>query len=203
MIFPTFKEEQKLWNSGHKFVCGIDEVGRGSFAGPVVVGAVIFPVDCQLIKGVADSKLVKAESRELLAVSIKKQALCWAIAEVEVETINQIGIGKATQMAFTKVIQALKLQPDFVLVDAFPILEFDRNKQKALIGGDLHCFSISASSIIAKVYRDELMVKLHQYNPNYGWDQNKGYGTKIHRQAIKKYGLSKHHRTSFNLEKFL
>jgi ribonuclease HII len=203
MIYPTLSEEDKLWKQGKKLVCGIDEVGRGCFAGPVVVGAVIFPVNSELIEGVADSKLLSAKSRELLAVSIQQKALCWAIAEVDVATINQIGIGKATQMAFLKVIQELKVRADFVLIDAFRVQGYDNNKQEAIVDGDTSCFSIAAASIIAKVYRDSLMQKLHQEHPEYGWDKNKGYGTKSHREAMKKHGLTKYHRLSFNLEKFL
>lgn len=171
MIFPTLKEEQQLWSSGHKLVCGIDEVGRGCFAGPVVVGAVIFPVDCELIEGVADSKLLSTKSRENLESKIKDQAACWNIAEVDVETINQVGIGKATQLAFSKVIKELKIQPDFVLIDAFRVTGYPLDKQKPIIDGDATCFSIAAASIIAKVYRDALMDRLHLEHPEYGWDK--------------------------------
>lgn len=203
MIYPTLQEEQQLWNSGKRFVCGIDEVGRGCFAGPVVVGAVIFPENAEQIVGVADSKLLKASQRENLDSIIKDKAVAWAIAEVDVDTINKIGIGKATQMAFLKVIQELKTQPDFVLIDAFRVQGYDNNKQQAIVDGDTSCFSIAAASIIAKVYRDSLMQKLHLEHPEYGWSNNKGYGTKSHREAMKQHGLTKHHRTSFNLEKFL
>lgn len=200
---PSLSEEQHLWRQGYKLVCGVDEVGRGSFAGPVVVGAVIFPINCQLIVGVADSKLLTAKQRADLESKIKGQSLCWAVAEVEVETINQLGIGRATQLAFKKAISLLKSKADFVLVDALTIREFDQSLQKAVIEGDTNCFSIAAASIIAKVHRDGLMVDLAKQHPEFGWDKNKGYGTKAHREAIKQYGLSKQHRRSFSLEKFL
>lgn len=203
MILPTLQFETTLWNLGLNFVCGLDEVGRGCFAGPVVVGAVIFPKNCQLIKGIADSKLLKPEVRERLSEEIKKCASAWSIAEIDVETINQIGIGKATQLAFLKAVKSLSIPAEFLLIDAFFIDNLDKRIQKPIIGGDKLCASISAASIIAKVYRDELMKKLHDSFPQYGFDQHKGYGTKLHQEAIKKHGLSTLHRTSFNLNKFL
>lgn len=178
-------------------------MGRGCFAGPVVVGAIVFPKDCQIIEGVADSKLLKPRERERLAELIKKQAKSWAIAEIGVRDINKIGIGKATQKAFRKVIKLLDKSPDFVLIDAFYIKHFNRKNQRAVRDGDKICASISAASIIAKVHRDKLMKKLHRKYPEYGFAKHKGYGTKFHQQALKKHGLSRIHRTSFNLQKFL
>lgn len=203
MVYPTLDIEKSLWNCGYSMICGLDEVGRGCFAGPVVVGAVIFPINCELIAGVADSKLLKPSQREDLAVKIKNQAVCWSVAEISVEDINQVGIGKATQLAFLKAIQTLKKSPDFVLIDAFFVNNFDRKIQRPIKDGDKICASISAASIIAKVYRDELMVKLDSDYPDYGFAKHKGYGTKAHQEAIKKHGLTKLHRTSFNLSKFL
>lgn len=203
MVTPTLDIETKLWNSGYSLVCGVDEVGRGSFAGPVCVGAVIFSKDFQLIDGIADSKLLKPRQREKLAEEIKKSALCWNVAEVSVYKINKLGIGKATQMAFRKALRQCSVQADFVLIDAFYIKHLNRKRQKAVKDGDKICASISAASIIAKVYRDNLMKKLSKKYPQYGFGKHKGYGTKRHQQAIKKYGLSKIHRRSFNLQKFL
>lgn len=203
MIIPTLDIEKKLWNSGYSVVCGIDEVGRGSFAGPVCVGAVIFPKDCEIIDGVADSKLLKPGRREKLAEEIKKNALAWSVAEISVSVINKNGIGKATQMAFRKSIKLLERTPDFVLIDAFYIKHINRKRQKAIKDGDTICASISAASIIAKVHRDKLMKKLHKKYPQYGFAKHKGYGTKLHQEAIKKYGLSRIHRTSFNLTRFM
>lgn len=203
MITPTLDIETKLWNSGYTYICGVDEVGRGSFAGPVCVGAVILPKDFQMIDGLADSKLLKIRQREKLALSIKQQALSWSVAEIGVATINKVGIGKATQMAFRKSIKLLSKQPDFILIDAFYIKHLNRKRQKAVKDGDTICASISAASIIAKVYRDKLMKKLAKIYPKYGFSRHKGYGTKKHQQALKKYGLSKIHRKSFNLQKFL
>jgi len=219
MITPTLNLEKKLWKSGYSYICGLDEVGRGSFAGPVCVGAVIFPKDLQLqmhtpgvstqihswsgIDEIADSKLLKPRIREKLAEVIKDQTLTWAVSEVSVSVINRVGIGKATQMAFRKAIKLLSKAPDFVLIDAFYIKHFNRKNQKAVKDGDKICVSISAASIIAKVYRDKLMKKLHKKYPNYGFAKHKGYGTKRHQQALRIHGLSRIHRRSFNLSKFL
>ncbi len=203
MVLPTLDIEKSLWQSGKNYVCGIDEVGRGCFAGPVVVGAVIFPKDSLIPEGVADSKLLKPLKRQKLSKQIKDSALSWAIAEINVPTINKVGIGMATQMAFRKVVKLLEKSPDFVLIDAFYIKHLDRKRQRAVKNGDKICASIAAASIIAKVHRDALMKRLHKKSPQYGFAKHKGYGTKFHREAIRKYGLSKIHRTSFNLGKFL
>lgn len=203
MVIPNLDIEKNLWNLGFTHICGLDEVGRGSFAGPVVVGAVIFSKDSLLIEGIADSKLLKPGEREKLAVWIMNNAVCWSIAEVGISVINKAGIGKATQMAFRKSIRLLSKSPDFILIDAFYIKHLNRKRQKAVKDGDKICASISAASIIAKVYRDTLMEKLHKKYPEYGFAKHKGYGTKQHQEAIKKYGLSRIHRKSFNLQKFL
>lgn len=210
MITPTFNIEKKLWKSGYNYICGIDEVGRGSFAGPVCAGAVIFPKNFSnqastlgVSAQIADSKLLKPKQREKLDRFIKESALAWAVAEINVSAINKLGIGKATQMAFRKAVKLLSKSPDFVLIDAFYIKHFNRKNQKAVKDGDTICASISAASIIAKVYRDKLMKKLGKIYPEYGFAKHKGYGTKQHQQAIKEYGLSKLHRKSFDLQKFL
>lgn len=203
MITPTLNIEKKLWNSGYSIICGLDEVGRGSFAGPVVVGAVVFPKGSGTIEGLADSKLLYPKKREQLELTIKNQALVWSVAEISVSAINKVGIGKATQMAFRKAIRSLPVKADYVLIDAFYVKHLNRKRQKAVKDGDKICASISAASIIAKVYRDKLMKKLSKKYPQYGFSKHKGYGTKRHQEAIKNYGLSKIHRQSFNLQKFL
>ncbi len=203
MITPTLNLEKELWNKGFSHVCGLDEVGRGCFAGPVAVGAVIFPPGVVLPEGVADSKLLTPKKREKLAEQIKEVALAWKVAVIDVSHINEFGIGEATQMAFRKALRLLEVKVDFALIDAFFIKQLSRDIQKAVQGGDKICASISAASIIAKVFRDALMADLHQKYPLYGFDKHKGYGTKDHRDAIKKYGLCEIHRTSFDLKKFL
>lgn len=203
MVTPTLDIEKKLWKSNYNYVCGLDEVGRGSFAGPVCVGAVIFPRDFQLIDGIADSKLLKARQREKLANEIKKSAVAWSVAEINVSTISKAGIGKATQMAFRKALRLLSVRADFVLIDAFYIKHLRRIRQKAVKNGDTICGSISAASIIAKVHRDKLMKRLSKKYPQYGFGKHKGYGTKRHQEAIRRYGLTRIHRRSFNLARFM
>lgn len=203
MITPTLDLEKKLWNLGYSIVCGLDEVGRGCFAGPVVAGAVIFPSDINLPQGIADSKLLKPETREKLSKEIKQVALYWSVGEVGVEDIDQRGIGDATQRAFGKAVENLPVNPDMCLIDAFYIKYLNKARQRAIKGGDTICASISAASIIAKVYRDGLMIDLDKQFPGYDFGKHKGYGTKQHQEAIKKYGLTKIHRKSFNLQKFI
>jgi ribonuclease HII len=202
MTKPTFDEEQLLWNQGIAHVAGVDEVGRGCFAGPVVTAAVIMPHNFTATDEINDSKLLSAKKREKLAEIIKKFALAYAIAEIPVAIINAIGIGKATQQAFHLAITKLSLPPEFILMDAFYIQTIAREIQKPIIHGDQKSISIAAASIIAKVYRDELMKKLHALYEVYDFATNKGYGTKKHREAIKQFGLCDLHRTSFNLQKY-
>lgn len=203
MTYATTDFEKLHWNKGLELVCGVDEVGRGCFAGPVVVGAVIFPPHFNQYEGIADSKLLSETQRKKLANHIKKLSLDWAVAEVSVEIINKVGIGKATQLAFTQVLKNLERFPEHILIDAFYIAEIEKNIQSPIKKGDQLSISIAAASIIAKVYRDELMKKVAKDYPFYLFEENKGYGTKHHREMIKTHGLSPLHRTSFNLQKFL
>lgn len=203
MVYASLDIEKSLWCKGLKLICGVDEVGRGCFAGPVVVGAVIFSPDSEIPEGIADSKLLKPKDREKLDPLIKQNCLGWSIAEISVEIINKVGIGRATQQAFLESVKSLKVPPEFVLIDAFLINDFDPAKQQAVQNGDKISVSIAAASIIAKVYRDKLMSDLHQQYPEYNFAKHKGYGTKEHQQAIKIHGLSNLHRTSFDLSKFL
>jgi len=218
MKLPDFSYEKRLWKKGFRFVVGVDEVGRGAFAGPVVVGAIIFPPisftrtkrslqidEASKIDGINDSKLLKPRLREQLAREIKKKVLAWDVTEVGVSVINRIGIGKATAKAMRKTISDLARKgfpPDFVLVDYFYISYLrglGLKSQKAIKHGDQKSFSIAAASILAKVHRDKIMRSLAR-KPRYkvyGWGRNKGYGTKLHQKAILKYGLTRLHRKQF------
>lgn len=198
---PSFKEEQLLWNKDLKYIAGIDEVGRGAFAGPLVAAAVILPQSFK-INGINDSKVLTPEKREELSKYIIKNAVEYSISEISINFINIHGIGKATENAMLACIKKLK-HFDYVLVDGYKLKNFDDNLQKGIIHGDSISVSIAAASIIAKVYRDNLMRKLHHKYPEYNFWENKGYGTKFHRVALKKYGLSEIHRTSYKLDKFL
>jgi len=220
---PSIKEEIALWKKGYDFVIGVDEVGRGAFAGPVVAGAVLFErknshksITSLLQKGINDSKLLTSQKREILSRMIKKSAAFYSIAAVNVGKINKRGIKSATEAAFrkaiTKIITNIQKRSNlssnrfYLLADGFHIKYIRKlglKNQKAIIKGDRKSVSIAAASIIAKVYRDKLMEKLDKKYPGYGFARNKGYGTRYHREALKKYGLSKIHRSSFNLKKFL
>ena len=221
---PDLVEEKKLWKNGYKYIIGIDEVGRGAFAGPVVVGAVIFdkrdPCTKIILSEINDSKLLNPKNREKLDKEIRTCAQFYSIAQVGVSIINKAGIGKATKIAFRKVVKSIICNENqeiqnskyqilntkyFMLVDGFHIKYIKGiglKNQKAIIKGDRKSISIAAASIIAKVYRDKLMKDLAKKYREYHFEDNKGYGTKEHQIAIKKYGLSRIHRKSFNLKKF-
>ncbi len=203
MTYPTFDEENLLWKKGYKHIAGVDEVGRGCFAGPVVTAAVILPDNFTSIKPINDSKVLSPKIRKELAGVIKQQAIAFAISEVSVKVINNIGIGKSTQQSFRQAIKNLAKRPDFILIDAFYIQHLSRKNQKPIIHGDGISISIAAASILAKVYRDELMEKLDKKYEIYDFATNKGYGTRKHREAIKKHGLCNLHRKSFDLSKFV
>ena len=194
-----FFHENFAFKKGFKVVAGIDEVGRGAWAGPLVVAAVILPQNFQIPTGLADSKLLKHSQRVEQAKIIKSKAIASAIVEISPSKINKIKMAKAAHVAFRKAIRQLTVKPDFCLIDAFYIKHFSKKHQIAIIGGDKICASIAAASILAKVYRDNLMRKLHFAYPAYGFGKHKGYGTKFHQAAISKFGFTKIHRTSYNL----
>jgi len=178
-------------------------VGRGAFAGPAVVAAVILPQQFPQMDEINDSKLVSAKKREVLAKIIHEYALSYAIVECPLETINLLGIGKGCQQGFFDAINKLTITPDHILIDAFYIDQIVKEKQTPIIHGDSLSISIAAASIIAKVYRDKLMESLSEQFIHYHFAKNKGYGTLEHRQAIRQHGLCPLHRTSFDLQKFL
>lgn len=202
---PSFKEESYYWSFGINHVIGLDEVGRGAFAGPIVAAGVIFKPNFQheFLEKVNDSKLLSPKLREELSILIKENSI-WTIESVELDFINKFGIGQANYEVLSKVLLQLisKIKTDnyFAIVDGF---DLNIKKQKAIIRGDTLSLSIASASIIAKVYRDNLMKNLAVKFPNYGFEKNVGYGTKSHRDAIGKHGLCKLHRTSFDLNKFI
>lgn len=187
--------ERQLAAEGRKYVCGADEVGRGPLAGPVVCAAVIMPLD-DIIEGVDDSKKLSAKKRERLAEIIKKKAVAYAVCCVEPQIIDEINILEATKLCMKNAVESLAVKPGFVLTDGNMTLDIDI-PQQSIIKGDGLSYSIGAASIIAKVYRDNLMDGYAQRFPEYGFEQNKGYGTAPHIEAIKKCGLCEIHRRSF------
>lgn len=208
-ILPSFSFERKLWKKGLKVVAGVDEVGRGCFAGPVVAAAVAFaPISNEFSNEIIinDSKKMRPRQREKSADWIKKNALAWGIGEAPTSLINRIGMAKATKVAFRRAIaetnRRLRHNINFLLIDAFYIPYVDglrRKNQKAIIDGDQKSYSVAAASIIAKVYRDKMMRSLSKQAKYkiYGWGRNKGYGTKEHQRTILKYGISRYHRREF------
>lgn len=176
-------------------IAGVDEVGRGPLAGPVVTAAVILPESFDL-PGLTDSKKLSSKKRHILAVSIKEQALAWNLAEAAVEEIDKLNILHATMLAMQRAVLGLSSRPEKVLVDGNRAPEFGIPAQ-AIIGGDGIEASISAASIIAKVARDELMSVYAEAYPYYGFERNSGYPTKQHREALIEHGVTPIHRRSF------
>lgn len=201
-IPASFDLETFFWNRGAKVIAGIDEVGRGSWAGPVVAAAVIFPPFFKTSYNLYDSKLISPGERERLSPMILKMAKV-GIGAVGVSVINKIGIGKSTDIAFCKAVLNLGKDCNRLLIDAFYINGLSKRNQIVVKKGDELCGSIAAASIVAKVYRDSLMRKLSKKYPEYGFATHKGYGTRKHQIALREYQLSKVHRTSFNLTPYL
>ena len=187
--------ERKLWSSGIRHIAGVDEVGVGPLAGPVVAASVMFAPQTMIL-GVDDSKRVSPESRERLALRIRNQALGVGIGVAAVEEIEQLNVYHAGLLAMRRAIERLPIAPEHLLVDARKIPEVSI-PQSSFTKGDRLSFSIAAASIIAKTYRDQLMVELDKAYPRYGFAQHKGYCTPAHMEAIKRYGPSSVHRKSF------
>ena len=177
-------------------VCGLDEAGRGPLAGPVVAGAVILPPGFKhpLLN---DSKKLSEKLRDLLRPIIEKEAVEWAIAIVSPQEIDKINILQASFVAMHRCVDQLKTKPELLLIDGNRFNPYPDIPHECMIKGDGRFFSIAAASILAKTHRDEIMYRLHEDYPVYGWNKNKGYPTKGHRRAIAKHGLSPHHRLSF------
>ena len=184
--------ERQLLSQGCKYICGVDEVGRGPLAGPVVCAAVIMPLD-DIIEGIDDSKKLSAKKREALSELILKKAVCCNICRIEPEQIDKINILEATKLCMKRAVEGLEITPDFVLTDGNMTLDI-AIPQKSIVKGDSLSYSIGAASIAAKVFRDKLMDEYDEVYPEYGFAKHKGYGTASHIQAIKTYGLTPVHR---------
>lgn len=179
---------------GYKLIAGVDEVGRGPLAGPVVVACVIMPTD-DLIDGIDDSKKVSEKKRQKLYPLILEKAICVSIAVVDEKVIDEINILEATKKAMYEAVAGMKVQPEVVLIDA---VKLDLPcKTVSIIKGDAKSYNIGAASIVAKVYRDRMMNEYAKIYPQYGFEKNKGYGTKAHIDAIKEFGVTPIHRQSF------
>jgi ribonuclease HII len=190
MLLPFFQE--------HLTEAGVDEAGRGCYAGPVYAAAVILSNNFfhPLLN---DSKKLTAAQRDLLRPIIEKESIAFAVAAVDNNTIDQVNILQASFLAMHQAIDQLTILPEMLLIDGNRFKPYKKIIHQCIVKGDGKYASIAAASILAKTYRDEYMLQLHQQFPHYGWNKNKGYGTLVHRNAIKANGLCDYHRKSFNI----
>ena len=193
MLDYTFEEQFR--NENVKIICGVDEAGRGPLAGPVVAAACILP-DGLIIEGLNDSKKLSEKKRERLLDVIVKEALDFSIASASVEEIEEINILNAAMLAMNRAISSLKIKPDLALIDGNTSRGFTL-PTRTVVGGDAKCPSIAAASILAKVTRDRMCLDFDKEYPEYGFAKHKGYGTAVHIEAIKKYGVTPIPRPSF------
>lgn len=195
--YAASKEFEKAgWERGLRHIAGVDEVGRGPLAGPVVAAAVIMPPDVH-IRHVTDSKKLLPQEREALAAEIQRKAVAWAIGLVPAPMIDACNILRATHLAMREALRALRPVPELILVDGLPLPDIEFEQQN-LIGGDARSFSIAAASIVAKVHRDRIMCHLDTLYPEYGFASHKGYSCQCHFRAIEEHGPSPVHRMSFS-----
>ena len=194
-------EETIYEKEGVKYICGIDEAGRGPLAGPVVVAAAIMPRN-SMIEGVNDSKKVSEKKREKLYEEITSSAIAWGVGIIDQTEIDNINILNATKKGLTQSLKELEVKPELILVDALTKIDTLGIPYRSIIKGDAKSYSIAAASIIAKVTRDRIMRQWDELYPMYGFEKHKGYGTKMHIEAIKEYGICPLHRRSF-VKKFI
>lgn len=188
--------ERELRRTFGPLLAGVDEVGRGPLAGPVVACAVVMPPDRRAIPGVDDSKVLTAEERERLAVLIRRWAITIGVGAASVREIERLNIYHASTLAMRRALSRLTVTPDHIVVDGRAIATLG-HPHTAVVGGDGRCFSIACASIIAKVTRDRLMRRLARRYPVYGWEHNVGYATREHLDSLDEHGITRHHRRSF------
>jgi len=187
--------ERELRKTAGPLIAGVDEVGRGPLAGPVVACAVVMPPDMRAIAGVDDSKKLRASERERLAAKIRERAVSIGVGAASVRVIDRVNIYQATVVAMRRALRRLSVTPNHVLVDGKPFRTLEI-PHTAIVGGDDACYSIACASIIAKVTRDRIMHALAGRHPNYRWDKNVGYATLAHLQGLAAHGVTAHHRRS-------
>lgn len=195
-LIELSKFEKEYFEKGYNLIAGIDEAGRGPLAGPVVAAAVILPKGC-LIEGVNDSKKLSEKKREKLYDDIIENAIAWGVGIKDNNVIDEINILEATRLEMHEAIENLQVKPDFIFIDAEKKVDTDKIPYLPIIKGDALSISIAAASIIAKVTRDRMMREYDKEYPEYGFEKHKGYGTKVHVEAIKEHGLTPIHRRSF------
>lgn len=192
----NLEQEKALWGKGLDYIAGIDECGRGPFAGPVVACAVIMPKDCRIDR-LTDSKKLPKSEHVAFSEQVKELAISYSIGVASVEEIDKINIKQASRLAMKRAIEGLSVKPEYILVDGTEVIDTDI-PQHYIVKGDYHSHSISAAAIVAKVYRDKLMEKLDKnYDNVYNWGKNAGYQTEAHIEACKKHGITEHHRKSW------
>lgn len=200
---PTLDVEREFFAGGARIVAGVDEVGRGAIAGPVTIGVVAIDASVgEIPSGLRDSKLMTPKRREAMVPVAKEWGLAWATGSATAQEIDKIGIMSALGLAASRALQKLGVTPDVLILDgnsSFLVEEDNGPRVVTRIKADQDCACVSAASVIAKVERDALMTELHQQFPQYGWEGNKGYGAKVHTDAIKSHGLTDLHRKSWNL----
>ncbi len=193
---PDFTIENSFKDKGYKYICGVDEAGRGPLAGPVCAAAVILPDDI-FIEGLNDSKKLTEKKREALFPIIKEKAVAWSVSFASVEEIEEFNILNSTYIAMNRAINSLNIKPDFALIDGNRVPKDITVDCQTVVKGDALSCSIAAASIIAKVTRDRLMDEFHKEYPQYGFIKHKGYGTALHYKAVDEFGLCPIHRPSF------
>jgi ribonuclease HII len=187
--------EDELYIAGYEKVAGVDEVGRGSLAGPLVAAAVILNKKKLIIEDINDSKRLSEDKRKHIFKKVIKSCLCWSVVKIPPDEIDRISITKANAIAFQRAVSSLRIKPDIILSD---FISTDLGiGYLPLVNGDRLSVSVAAASIIAKVIRDGIMIKLSRYYPEYGFEHNKGYGTRKHLKSLQKYGPTLIHRVSF------
>lgn len=196
-VRDQLKFERQLWSEGYARVMGLDEVGRGCLAGPVVAAGVVFKPETD-IPEIRDSKAISEKARLSLTKQIKEEALFWTVQEGSIAEINELNILWASLHTMQKCVDAVSMPPDYLLVDGNRFIN-SMIPYTCLVKGDNRSMSIAAASILAKVYRDGLMRKLHEEFPEYGWNSNVGYPAPVHKKALKEHGYTEHHRTTFKL----
>ncbi len=200
---PTLDTERQLFASGARIVAGMDEVGRGAIAGPVMIGVVAVDANVTTVpEGLADSKLMTAKRREAMVPTVHEWAVAYATGSATAAEVDKFGIMAAMSLAGSRALTALGVKPDIIILDGnTSFLREEDNGPRVItqVKADQNCACVSAASVIAKVERDALMTELHEQFPHYGWNRNKGYGAAVHTDAIKTHGVTDLHRKSWNL----
>ena len=198
MSSPDHSNTLQSFYRKNKIEAGCDEAGRGCIAGPVFAAAVILPPDFNH-SSLNDSKVLSANKRKELREEIMEQAISWSVEYIDNSTIDELNILRASILAMHKALDNLDINPQFLIIDGNRFIKYKSIEHKCIIKGDSKYYSIAAASVLAKTFRDDYMKKIHKEYDKYGWDNNKGYATRQHREAINQFGLTPYHRKSFRI----